>query len=302
MSIFNMGTGLSTLVNGAQQVLTSASTIAGNVNSVANSLNNLKSVTNVGQALGAVTGAVQSVSRLANALSSITDPRRVGAAIRSQNLPPGGEYTSSGTSRAFKFYTEDDLDWRVKLYVPPVFRTYGSPLDPLARSDWAVVFPYTPSIVISGGANYDEQAVTHQNYQFIYYQNSKSDQIQISCPFNVEDNEQADYWVATLHFLRSVTKMFVGDDPNAGNPPPLCLLQGYGQYVFNSLPVVVKNFTLDLPQDVNYIEAKGPAGPSWVPVKSTLTINVLPIYSRTYARQFSLKTFVSGGYAGAVYV
>lgn len=301
MPVFNMGTGLSTLVSGAQQVLTSASNIAGNISSVANSFNNLSNITNVGQAIGAVSGAVQSVSKLANAISSITDPSKVGSVLRSLNLPPGGEYTSSGTAKAFTFYTETQ-DWRVKLYVPPVFRNSGTPLDPLSRSDWALVFPYTPSIVISGGANYDEQSVTHQNYQFIYYQNSKPDQIQISCPFNVEDNEQAGYWIAALHFLRSVTKMFTGEDPNAGNPPPLCILHGYGKYVFNSLPVVVKNFTVDLPQDVNYIEAVGPGGPSWVPVKSTLTVNLMPIYSRTYIRQFSLKKFVSGEYAGGVYV
>jgi hypothetical protein len=301
MALFDMGTGLSTLVSGAQQVLTTAGSIANGVNSVANSFRNLNNVTNVGQAIGAVSGAIDSVTRLGQALASVTDPSKVGSVLRSMNLPPGGTFTSNGTAAAFKFQADDQQDWRVKLYIPPVFRG-SSILDPFSRSDWALIFPYTPNITISSGANYDEQAVTHQNYQFIYYQNSKSDQIQISAPFNVEDNEQADYWIATLHFLRSVTKMFTGQDPNAGNPPPLCKLSGYGQFVFNSVPVVVRNFSVDLPQDVNYIQAKGTGGLSWVPVKSTLNINLLPIYSRTAARQFSLKTFVEGGYVGISYV
>lgn len=300
MSIFNMGTGLSTLVSGAQQVVTAAGNIAGNVTSVANSLSNLSNVTNVGQAIGAVSGAVQSVNKLANALSSITDPSKVGSVLRSMNLPPGGEYTSSATAKAFKVYSET-IDWRVKLEVPYVFRD-SRILQPLARSDYMLVFPYTPSITVSGGAAYDEVGMTHQNYQFIYYQNSKADQIQITAPFNVEDNEQADYWLAALHFLRSATKMFVGEDTNAGNPPPICRLHGYGQFVFNRIPVVVRNFNIDLPQDVNYIQARGEGGLSWVPVKSTFNINLLPIYSRTAVRKFSLEKFVSGGYYGETYV
>lgn len=301
MPVFDMGTGLSTLVTGAQQVLTTASTVAGNVNAIANGLNSLRNVTNVGQAIGALTGTVQSVSKLAGTLSTLTDPKKLSALLRGKNLPPGGEFSSSETAKAFMSSREVTTDWRVQLSIPWAFGE--SPiLTPLLYSNYALIFPYTPSITISSTANYDEQSVTHQNYQFIYYQNSKSDQIQIQAPFNVEDNEQGCYWIAAVHFLRSVTKMFVGDDTYAGNPPPICRLKGYGQYVFNDIPVVVRSFSIDLPQDVNYIEATGNGQTSWVPVKSTLNISLQPIYSRTAARKFSLQKFVEGGYAGREYV
>jgi hypothetical protein len=47
--------------------------------------------------------------------------------------------------------------------------------------------------------------------------------------------------------------MFTGDGALSGNPPPLLKLNGYGDYVFKNVPVVVKSFSVDLPQDANYI-------------------------------------------------
>jgi hypothetical protein len=38
------------------------------------------------------------------------------------------------------------------------------------------------------------------------------------------------------------------------------------------------------------------AGTAYVPTKSTFTITLVPMYSRTSVRKFSLDRFVSGGY------
>jgi hypothetical protein len=53
--------------------------------------------------------------------------------------------------------------------------------------------------------------------------------------------------------LRSATKMFTGEGDLVGNPPPILTLNGYGDYVFKNVPVVVKSFSVNLPQDANYI-------------------------------------------------
>jgi hypothetical protein len=70
---------------------------------------------------------------------------------------------------------------------------------------------------------------------------------------NVEDAVQAQYWIAAMHFLRSVTKMFSGDSSPAGNPPPILSLNGYGEYVFKNVPVVVTNFSVQLDASSDYI-------------------------------------------------
>ena len=64
--------------------------------------------------------------------------------------------------------------------------------------------------------------------------------------------------LAVIHFFRSVTKMFYGQDPNAGVPPPLCYISGFGQYQFNDHPVLITNFAYSLPSDVDYIRADNP--------------------------------------------
>jgi hypothetical protein len=47
--------------------------------------------------------------------------------------------------------------------------------------------------------------------------------------------------------------MFAGKDPKAGNPPPVIMLNGYGNYVFKNVPVVVTKMQVELAQDCDYI-------------------------------------------------
>jgi len=56
-------------------------------------------------------------------------------------------------------------------------------------------------------------------------------------------------------FFRSATKMFYGGE-NAGNPPPILYLDGYGDFHLPHVPVVVKNFSHSMPNNVDYIETK----------------------------------------------
>ena len=129
--------------------------------------------------------------------------------------------------------------------------------------------------------------------------------------FFVEKAKDAQYWVAMTHFLRSVTKMDYGMGQNSGAPPPLIFLNGYGDFVFPNVPVVVRNFTFDLPADVDYIKTqasgeistgpttgdpKGKAG--FVPTQSQVSITVAPVYSRAKTSQFNLDKFVKGDYLG----
>jgi hypothetical protein len=225
----------------------------------------------------------------------------------------------SGGIAAIFGSSDSSKDWRVRLSIPDIKGFNDSKVLKPLRDVGGLIFPYTPTIQLSHTANYSDVAVTHQNYQFIAYENSRADTITVSGPFNVEDGQQALYWVATLHFLRSATKMFAGTDADAGNPPPILKFNAYGEHVFNNLPVVVKSFSMDLPSDADYIPADdsvlgsvagalggavgsaiggllGSAKTSRVPTKSTLTLQLQPVYSREAARQFSLTKFVSGGY------
>jgi hypothetical protein len=152
-------------------------------------------------------------------------------------------------------------DWRVKLRLAPLadYLYMAKPpgiLAPLAPD--GVIFPYTPTIQTTYKANYATTDITHSNYKGYFYQGSSVEPFTISCPFTAQSTSEAEYLLAVIHFFKSVTKMFYGQDPQRGTPPPLVYLTGLGEFQFNEHPCVVTSFTYDLPADVDYIRAYSP--------------------------------------------
>jgi hypothetical protein len=153
-------------------------------------------------------------------------------------------------------------DWRVRLSLAPS-ATYlynaSNPgiLKPL-KSTNGVIFPYTPSIQVAYNAAYDAQDIVHSNYKIYQYKNSSVDSVTITGTFTAQDTNEANYLLAVLHFFKSVTKMFYGQDTNPvnGTPPPICFLSGFGSYQFNNHPVVITGFSQNLPDKVDYIRAQ----------------------------------------------
>ena len=242
---------------------------------------------------------------------------------------------NSGTPQTAKWTTRNGAtDWRVKLTIPSqsdlnnmFFQNSNTTansqdykiLGPLAETG-GIVFPITPSVIIQHTANYSQLATTHANYPYYAYQNSEPANMTIVGEFPVQNQTDAAYWVGTIHFLRAVTKMFFGgNDGTRGNPPPILKLNGYGNHVFNNVPVIVTNFTCELRSDVDYIstaqgkkvfdyeseaaikqdqnprfDANSQIPETWAPSLSTITVQLQPIYSRDTVKNFSMREFVSG--------
>lgn len=155
--------------------------------------------------------------------------------------------------------TVNNGDWRVKLRLAPqASYLYKSDapgiLKPLQVTD-GIIFPYTPSIDTAYKANYSQYDLTHSNYRGYFYQNSYVDAINMRCTFTAQSTSEADYLLATIHFLKSLTKMFYGQDSQAGSPPPVVYLTGLGQYQFNEHPCLLQQFNYTLPADVDYVRA-----------------------------------------------
>jgi len=155
-------------------------------------------------------------------------------------------------------------DWRVRLSLAPaasyLYKAQNPGiLKPLVKTD-GVIFPYVPQIQVTYAAHYDPGELTHSNYKIFQYKSSSVDQISITCDFTAQDNDEANYMLAVIHFFRSVTKMFYGQDqtPKPGTPPPLCYLSGMGEFQFDRHPLVISSFNYSLPNDVDYIRAASP--------------------------------------------
>jgi hypothetical protein len=127
---------------------------------------------------------------------------------------------------------------------------------PLQETD-GVIFPYTPRIDMTYSADYNPTDLSHANYRAYFYRGSKVGEIVMNADFTAQDTKEADYLLATIHFFRSCTKMFYGQDTDRGAPPPLVFLSGLGDFQFNEHPCVISQFNYNLPSDVDYIRARG---------------------------------------------
>ncbi len=214
----------------------------------------------------------------------------------------------------------DKKDWRVRLQIPTgadavynALLAENDLLSPLIPSR-GIFWPLTPAVVITHTANYNPLSQTHSNYPFQAYQNSQVDGYNIIGEFPVQNSEDAKHWVATVNFLRTVTKMFFGKEQDLkGNPPPILHMSGYGDHMFNKVPVIVNTFNVELRPGIDYISTKQDgsgqyrevnkndevalatgADQSWAPTLSNISVLVTPVYSRESIKSFSLSEFARG--------
>lgn len=286
-----VGSSLSGLTSGLPNLGTALNGLGGIANSAANIGQGINKL-GLGGALGNLGGIATAVASAAGQLNNVL------SLFRGKNLPSAGElFQQQGAG--IQMTTTSPDDWRVRINCN--FGLFGNAFDRL-QDTAGVVWPYTPKITVSSKANYTQLDPVHSNYPFYGYKNSQIEDIQISGEFSCETESDAAYWIQATHFLKTSTKMFFGGSTYAGNPPVVCQLSGYGPGVFNSVPVIIKSFSVDLPDGVNYIKCtdnKFP-GSTWVPVVSTISVTVSPIYNRQLLRQFSLQDYAKGNAVGYI--
>ena len=217
---------------------------------------NIGSLTDASQLISSVTGGANAISNFASGLESAGSFADFASSGRLSGALSGlaeGAGDIMGAVAAFGGDSADPADWRVRLSLANWTSFKGSPVLKPLKDAGGLIFPYTPTINIASTASYSAVPTTHTNYTFQAFKNSDPGTITVVAPMNVEDSTQALYWIAAVHYLRSLTKMFAGTDPKAGNPPPVIFLNGYGNYIFKNVPVVVTSFSTSLDADCDYI-------------------------------------------------
>jgi len=252
------------------------------------------------------TGRSPSLGQLGIQAARLYDPKTARLVAAGLGMFTTRQLTSQNNQIRFAGAESED---RVRISDPSnlFINPQNEIMKPLVDTGY-VLFPYTPSISMTHSANYTEESPTHSNYSYQFYQNSSTATISITGTFTAKDEFSAAYVIAVQHFFRSVTKMFYGRDPEAGTPPPVLRLDGHGDYQFSSLPIVIKEFTITLPTDVDYISttsiASGPSGAgvartTKVPVIQEFQISCTPVYSRrSISKDFSLRDFAAGKLLG----
>jgi len=251
--------------------------------------------------------------------------KNVGQGIFNRTL---GRLTGAGIStdsqivnaRAKWSGRNDKTDGRVRLVVPDgplteFFDFANNPLMTPLKDSNGIFWPLTPAVVIQHSANYNAMDQVHSNFPHQAYQNSQVDSFNVIGEFPVQNSEDAKHWVATINFLRTATKMFFGAETGLnglkGNPPPILHFYGYGDHMFNRVPVVINTFNVELRPGIDYISTKqsdvyadrpgnisrlveSGESQTWAPTLSNVSVLLTPIYSRERLKNFSMKKFVNG--------
>lgn len=221
---------------------------------------------------------LQSANNVVQAARSINLPNVTAAEIPDVDVYDFTDWSDLET--VVRPVPTDAGDWRVRISAP------------LGMGD--IIFPVLPNMTLTHKANYKEEGLVHTNYLFLAYKNSQTEDITITCEWPVETFEDGAEWLDMVLLGRTLTKMFYGTGVAVGNPPPICTIKGYSSksnpIILPDTPVIIKSFSVDLKDDVNYIEIDG----NYVPRLSNISITVGVIYNRNTQRAFNLLTYRTG--------
>jgi hypothetical protein len=158
-------------------------------------------------------------------------------------------------------------------------------------------FPYTPTISWNQAVEYEPLHFIHSNQDYYAYKNTPSTKIDISGQWSLQNQREGEYLLASIHFLRTVSKMYFGQsNPSlAGMPPPVLLLSGYGDYMFNDLPVIVMNHSYTLDNTVDYVTIQVAGGHVRLPSLMQISVSLVVQHTPTAMRKdFDLDKFRTG--------
>lgn len=207
-----------------------------------------------------------------------------------------GTVLSSGLS-SLTSSLSNQSDRRIKLRPKIGISTIASNsiiLSPLVTTN-GFIFPWKPRFSVRNSARYGSQSISHANQDFKYYINTPSQTFSINGDLTAQTTDQAKYMVAAFHFFSLVTKMRFGtSDSNAGLPPPILLLSGYGPYMFNDLPVIVEDFSYVSPNDVDFVTVDINGVKTDVPSLTNISLTVTVQNTPEKLRSFNWDQFASG--------
>lgn len=182
-----------------------------------------------------------------------------------------------------------------------------------------LLFPYTPAISVSQDTSWQSVDIQQSNFDILSYQKSASASISLTARFTVQNQREGEYLLAAIHFLRTVSKTYFGetsadtfldgksevnDQPkkirqagNSGLPPPVLILSGYGELMFNEVRCVVKSHSWAFDENADMVEVSVLGGKTsvWLPPILQISIGLgIQMSGDDVRTVFNLDTFRTG--------
>jgi hypothetical protein len=225
---------------------------------------------------------------------------------------PGSDFVAAGSFAQpnFTAYSNTSNDIRVRLcaQVGQESRVYGddtpdnlmSIMHPKAHGTNGLLFPYTPTISVTQAVDYKEAGpLVHTNADIQAYSRTPSVTFSVTGKFTIQNQREGRYALAVLHFLRTVSKMYFGEQDKAnglaGLPPPVLVFNAYGNYMFNNLPVILKSHSYTLNDTVDMVDVQTAGGIARIPALFEISMDLAVQQSPSKLRkEFSLDAFRTG--------
>ena len=190
-------------------------------------------------------------------------------------------------------------DIRVRLAALYPNDVYATGIMAVLNTTGGMMFPYTPQISFSQSVNYMDLNLVHSNTDYPAYTRTPSVSISINGKFSVQNQAEGQYALACLHFLRTASKSYFGETDaatsKAGLPPPILVLSGYGNYMFNQLRVVLKSHNWSFDDSSDGIDIMIGSGRARLPSLFSIQLELMVVQTPQRMRQkFSFNAFASG--------
>ena len=159
-------------------------------------------------------------------------------------------------------------------------------------------FPYTPTITVITSTGYSSYDLSHTNFQQRAFDMASNTEFNMTAPIMVRSEAEGQSVLKMAQFLRGALKMDFGrNSTNPGLPPPILRLDAHG--IYTNVPVLVRDFTWNLDQDVDYLTI----GNSRVPVQQVFVLSLTTSYSPKNVREnFTYNDFLSGKLSSKGYI
>lgn len=134
---------------------------------------------------------------------------------------------------------------------------YGFLFEALSQ-EVGLVFPYTPQVSFSQQVTYETTNLFQSNLAMHNYGGTPPPSISLNAKFTADTKENAKHMLSAIWFLKAASKSDFGMQATAsdkripGTPPPTLYLNGYGDYLMNYIPVVIKGYNYSFPDDRDY--------------------------------------------------
>ena len=190
-----------------------------------------------------------------------------------------------------QFYGRNDPDGTNVFLMDPIKKTGG------------MVWQTTPQIYLAGQVDYNEHLGHGMNYPVYTYNNSRPPPIPVTAEFYANDIYEGQYLLAVMHFIRTCTKSYFGEaaieQGTFGTPPPILVFEYMGDHGFNKVPVIMRSFSIELPDSVDYIpvvsQIDGESQTTYVPTRTNIMVDLAPAYTPKKVREkFDVEAFRNG--------